>query len=198
MRRTSEQKAETHRRIVETAAKEFRSKGLQGIGIADLMARLGLTHGGFYAHFKDRDALVREAAECALHENLSALLSAAESGGKAGEVEAMLHYYLQPAHRDSPARGCTLAALAAEVARQPKGVRKAFTGLLKSNTSQLAQHMPGGTEALRLQHAMFLLSGMVGALAISRAISDPEFSDAWLAAVRDHYVTFFQKLTDDD
>lgn len=183
---------------METAAKEFRSKGLQGIGIADLMSRLGLTHGGFYAHFKDRDALVQEAAECGLHENLAALLSAAESGGEAGEVEAMLDYYLQPAHRDNPARGCTLAALAAEVARQPKGVRKAFTGLLKSNTSRLAQHMPGRTEALKLQHAMFLLSGMVGALAISRTISDPEFSNAWLVAVRDHYATFFRQLADED
>ena len=187
---------------METAAKEFRSKGLQGIGIADLMSRLGLTHGGFYAHFKDRDALVQEAAECALHENLATLLSAAESaaesGGKAGEVEAMLDYYLQPAHRDNPARGCILAALTAEVARQPKGVRKAFTGLLKSNTSRLAQHMPGRTEALKLQHAMFLLSGMVGALAISRAISDPEFSDAWLAAASDHYATFFRQLADGD
>ena len=182
---------------METAAKEFRKKGLQGIGIANLMSRLGLTHGGFYAHFKDRDALVQEAAVCALHENLSRLLAAAESGSEAGEVEAMLRYYLQPAHRDDPARGCALASLAPEIARQPKRVRKAFTDLLKSNTSRLSKHMPGHTDALKLRHAMFLLSGMVGALAISRAISDPEFSDAWLHAARDHYTTFFRQLADD-
>lgn len=185
MRYPSERKAETHERIVETAAREFRSKGLQGIGIADLMSRLGLTHGGFYAHFRDRDALVAEAAVLAAKESLSRLMEAAEAAPHGEAVKAMLDSYLSPEHRDDCSRGCVLPALATELGRQSEPVRSAFTESLKSNLATIAARMPADDDATRLAQAMTLISGMAGGMLIARAMSDPELSKLLLDSVRD-------------
>jgi TetR/AcrR family transcriptional repressor of nem operon len=190
----SDRKSETHDRIVRQAAREFRGKGLQGIGIADLMSKAGLTHGGFYAHFGGKDALIEEAATCAAEESIEHLVAAAESAGRRSPVEAMLHYYLHPAHRDNPAEGCVLASLAQEIARQPDAVRKAFTRSLKAHGARLARYMPGDSGEEKLQQFMFLISGMAGALAIARAIAEPTLSNAWLASVRRQYAHAFRLM----
>lgn len=183
MRYPAHQKAETHKQIVDAAAREFRGRGLQGIGIADLMSQVGLTQGGFYAHFKDRDALVAEATVCAATQSLCRLMeAAAASPGK--EVEAMLDFYLSPEHRDDPAHGCLLPALAAELARQSQPVRSAFTESLKVNMSKIGRFMPGRDEKSRRAQAMMLVSGMAGGVLLARAIDDPKLSSLLLASVR--------------
>ncbi|MDD5332292.1 MAG: TetR/AcrR family transcriptional regulator [Rhodoferax sp.] len=184
MRYPAEQKAQTHQQIVELAAREFRSKGLQGIGIANLMAQVGLTHGGFYAHFKDRDALVEEAAVCAAEQSFQQLMDAADGAPPGAEVAAMLDYYLSPEHRDEPGQGCVLPALAAEIAGQPDPVRKAFTKSLRANVGKMARYMPGNDEKTRLTRAMALISGMAGGVLVARAISDPKLSSMLLESVR--------------
>jgi TetR/AcrR family transcriptional repressor of nem operon len=184
MRYSPEQKAETHKQIVEAAAQEFRSKGLQGIGIADLMSQVGLTHGGFYAHFKDRDALVEEAAVCAATQSFGRLLEAAGSARHGKEVEAILNYYLSPEHRDDFGFGCLLPALAADIARQPDSVRSVFTKSLTENVDKFAYYMPATDHKTKLSQAMMLISGMAGGVLIARAINDPKLSKMLLDSVR--------------
>lgn len=184
MRYPADQKAETHRQIVAAAAAEFRCKGLQGIGIAELMSQLGLTHGGFYAHFKNRDALVMEASVCAATESLDRLLAAATDVPAGKEVEAMLDFYLSPAHRDDVAHGCLLPALASEIARQSESVRNAFTESLQTNLAKIARYMPARDSDGRMAQAMTLISGMAGGVLIARAISDSNLSDVLLNSVR--------------
>lgn len=192
MRYTSEQKAETHKHIVDAAAREFRSKGLQGIGIADLMSQVGLTHGGFYAHFKNRDALVMEAATCAAAQNFGRLIEAAESAAKGKEVEAMLNFYLSPKHRDNFGSGCILPALAADIARQSESVKGAFTDSLKQNMTRIANYMPARDANNKLKQAMMIVSGMAGAVLIARAIEDPKLSDLMLDSVRNQLVEMYR------
>lgn len=184
MRYPAEQKAQTHQQIVELAAREFRSKGLQGIGIANLMAQVGLTHGGFYAHFKDRDALVEEAVVYATNESFRQLIAVAETAPAGQEVAAMLDNYLSPTHRDEPGQGCVLPALAAELAGQPEAVRKAFTKSLKANVGKMARYMPAEDEKTRSTQAMVLISGMAGGVLVARSISDPKLSAMLLESVR--------------
>lgn len=191
MRYSTEQKAETHRQIVDAASREFRSKGLQGIGIADLMSQVGLTHGGFYAHFKDRDALVAEAAICAAMESFGRLHEAAISAPKGKEVEAMLDLYLSPEHRDDPGFGCLLPALAADIARQSDTVKSAFTDSLKENMTKFSNYMPARSNKEKLNQAFMLISGMAGAVLIARAIDDAKLSKVLLDSVRTHLLGLY-------
>jgi TetR/AcrR family transcriptional repressor of nem operon len=191
MRYSTEQKAETHRQIVDAASREFRSKGLQGIGIADLMSQVGLTHGGFYAHFSDRDALVAEAATCAAMESFGRLHEAARSAPKGKEVEAMLDLYLSPEHRDDPGFGCLLPALAADIGRQSDTVKSAFTDSLKENMTRFSNYMPARSNKEKLNQAFMLISGMAGAVLIARAIDDAKLSKVLLDSVRTHLLGLY-------
>ncbi len=184
MRYPAEQKSKTHKQIVDAAAVALRANGLQGIGIAGLMSQLGLTHGGFYAHFKNRDALVIEASACAASESLSRLTQAAANAPAGKEVAAMLDFYLSPVHRDDPGHGCVLPAFASEVTRQSDPVRNAFTASLNMNLSKISQYMPAKDRKGRLAQAMALVSGMAGGVLVARAINDPERSDLLLDSVR--------------
>ncbi len=192
MRYSPEQKAETHKQIVDAAAREFRSKGLQGIGIADLMSQVGLTHGGFYAHFKDRDALVMEASTCAAAERFGRLIEAAESASQGKEVAAMLDFYLSPEHRDDFGFGCLLPALAADIARQSETVKGAFTDSLKQNMNRIASYMPAHDAKSKLKQAMMIISGMAGAVLIARAIEDRKLSDMLLVSVRNQLMETYR------
>ena len=191
MRYPAEQKTETHGLIVETAAREFRSKGLRGVGIADLMSEVGLTHGGFYAHFKDRDALVAETSVRAAAESFRHLTEAAEAAPPGKEVEAMLNRYLSLAHRDDQGRGCLLPALSADLARQPEPVRSAFTDALKANMPKFARYMPAKDNEAKVTQAVMLLSGMAGGILLARAINDPEFSGLVLDSVRTQLLNLY-------
>lgn len=183
MRYPQNQKAETHKQIVDAAAREFRARGVDGIGITDLMAEAGLTRGGFYAHFKDRDALVTEAIQLAAEQSFRRLIEAAEST-PGREVDAMLDFYLSPEHRDDFGRGCVLPAIAAEMSRQAPPVRSAFTNSLKFNMSKLIRFMPARDNKTKQAQAMAFISGMAGAILLARAIDDPKLSRGLLESVR--------------
>lgn len=192
MRYSPEQKAETHKQIVSTAAREFRSKGLQGIGIADLMSQVGLTHGGFYAHFPDRDALVEEAAICAATQSFNRLMEAAEAAPPGKEVDAMLGLYLSPEHRDDHGYGCILPALAADIAKQSDSVRGVFTESLKANMDRMSRYMPARDNKTKMKQAMMLLSGMAGGVLIARAINDPDIVKMLLDSVRTQLMNLYK------
>lgn len=193
MRYPADHKERVHTRIVDVAAQEFRRKGLDGVGIADLMAQAGLTHGTFYAHFKDRGALVSEATARAAIESFGRLAEVAQSAKKGHEVEAMVEFYLSPEHRDDVACGCLLPALASDMSRQPEEVRCDFTESLKSNLANLAQFMPGSNQKEKIVQAMALMGSLAGAVLLSRALNDESASNLMLQAMRtqllQHYST---------
>lgn len=193
MRYPVEHKAETHERIVRRAAREFRKGGSQGIGIAKLMSRLGLTHGGFYAHFKNKDGLITEATTCMFQEGLDRMKQAVAKARPGHEVKAIIDTYLSSTHRDHPEAGCMLPSLTADVARRSQGVRNAFTALLRRYAGAIARYMPGSTEEDRMKNALVLLSCMAGAVAMARAVSDPKLSDEILRDARRGLVKTFSR-----
>src|SRR5258708_7258516 len=138
MRHSKAEKAKTHKRIVAIASKRFREEGLAGIGIADLMKEAGLTVGGFYKHFKSRDALVAEAVGSAL-ELWKRQVDAAASGGPPVTYESLIDEYLSEAHRNHPGTGCPVGALAGDLARTDRRTRAIVSRKIRDNIVLLAR-----------------------------------------------------------
>jgi TetR/AcrR family transcriptional repressor of nem operon len=180
MRRSKKEAAETRRRIVESAANEFRRKGIAGAGLSDLMAAAGLTHGGFYRHFESKDELVSEAIKAAVESmfgDLASAVSREEDGGGLRELMAM---YLSINHRDDPLSGCPLAYLGTEIARADNASREAATdGFLRLVHLLAAQTGKPNSRAAK-RKAMVAASTMIGALMMSRVVTDPEISKTLL------------------
>lgn len=182
MRVSREQAAENREKILITAARLFREKGFDGIGVADLMKEAGLTHGGFYGHFDSKEDLMAQACERAVDE----LLQAGEARSHASKNEpyvAFLKNYLSLTHRDQPGAGCLMAALGAEAARQNQKVRNAFTASAKRLLSALMEIIPATNKKKARENALITLSMLVGAQTIARAINDEEISQEVLALV---------------
>jgi TetR/AcrR family transcriptional repressor of nem operon len=176
-------KAETHERIVETAARAIRAHGYAGASVADVMKEAGLTHGGFYAHFASRDAMVEEAIDRAAGEGRTRLTAAAEGAEPGHALEAIVASYLSDRHVEHPESGCTLAALGSETARQAPALRRIATRQVRGLASLLAVQLPGGDTPDNRDGALALLCGMVGALSLARAVDDPALSRALRDAV---------------
>lgn len=185
MRYGADQKQKTHERIVADAAKLFRAEGYEGCGVDAVMKSAGLTAGGFYAHFKDKDALLAEALERCWAESAQKLSQT--SGTSAGDDDPLLRWvdsYLSEGHRDQPGAGCALPTLAGEIPRQPKAVRTAFTRAIRCYLNELAQHMPGGTPGERGEQAVAALAAAAGAMLLARAVDDEKFSQQILRTMR--------------
>ncbi len=188
MRHSKTEKAKTHERIVAIAAKKFREEGLAGIGIADLMKKAGLTVGGFYKHFKSRDALVAEAVGSAL-EMWKERIDAAAAGGPRVTYDSLVDDYLSEAHRNYPGTGCPVGALAGDLARSDKHTRAVATRKIRDNIELLAglirdkNKMGKDTAKSR---AVMTYCAMVGAISMARAVSDEELSGEILKTVARH------------
>ena len=180
MKVTREQAAANREKIVEVASILFRKHGFEGTGVDDIMKAAGLTHGGFYGHFKSKDDLAAEACTRALSHGWKGAISSSATGG----LEAFVNEYLSPRHRSNPGRGCLIAAVGSDIGRQPRTVRRAFTKGLESLIESLGNFMPGRSPAARRKQALATLAGLVGALILSRAIDDPALSDEILEAAR--------------
>jgi TetR/AcrR family transcriptional regulator, transcriptional repressor for nem operon len=177
-------KADTHKRVVEIAARRFRSDGIDGVGVASLMADAGLTHGGFYAHFASKEALVKEALIAAL---ASSSVFARDAAGEAAplDLRAYIGSYLSPAHRDAAATGCALAALAPEIARRPRATRNAFGKTARRLVERIVSGLPeGGAPDQRLAAAYGVFAQLMGALQLARVVPDKDLSDEVLAVGR--------------
>jgi TetR/AcrR family transcriptional repressor of nem operon len=177
MRRpTGTKKAETHERILRTAAAAIRRYGYDGVSVADIMKEAGLTHGGFYAHFDSREAMLAEALEQAGAESMETLSRSAESGASRDPLEALVANYLSDRHLASPESGCTLAALASETRRQSPAVRQAATRRIKETADLIERQLPDWGD--RHEDALAVMSCLVGALTIARATEDQSLSRA--------------------
>jgi TetR/AcrR family transcriptional repressor of nem operon len=191
VRYSAEHKQETRERIVRSAFRHFRRRGEGGVGIADLMNKLNLTHGGFYKHFGSKDELLAEAILKAFEETESGLMAAVSKAKPGNELRMIIDHYLDLDHCDNPAGGCPVAALVSEIGRYPRPVRLEINKAMRDRTRKLARFLPGKTEKERERNCLVLISGMVGAVNLARATVDPERRKTILAAARDFYLKAF-------
>lgn len=177
-------KARTRRRIVSAAAAAVRARGVSGVGVADLMAEAGLTHGGFYAHFASKDDLLAEALEQAGRDSFARLLDAIASAPEAARLHAVVDAYLSPWHLAHVDAGCPVAALGPEVARAGGRMQRCLGATIRERLDWLRGLVPeGGSAREREDQAVGLLAGMLGGLILARALGEGE-SKALLDACR--------------
>lgn len=181
-RTTSSRKEVTHERIVEVAARAIRRSGYDGTGVADIMKEAGLTHGGFYAHFESRDALLVEAGDRAGAESvaLAARVAAAAPQGQA--LQAMMQSYLSSEHIAAIETGCPVSALGSEMPRQAPEVRRAATIHIKEMIDLFARQMPNWGQPQAHEQAMALVCALIGTTMMARAVDDPKLSASLCAA----------------
>jgi TetR/AcrR family transcriptional repressor of nem operon len=184
MRNTKAKAIETRDRIIAEAAHQFRARGFAGIGVAELMRGVGLTHGGFYAHFASKEELMALACRRAV----GAMLDDWRARAKAAPDDALgaiIRPYLSGEHRDQPATGCLMAALGPEAAREAEPIRLAVTECFEEVIDTLARHVQGPSEVKRRKQAIYLFTTLVGAIVAARAVADPLLSDDILRTVED-------------
>ncbi len=185
MRYTKEHKQETHARIVRKASVRLREKGAHGVGVADLMKEAGLTHGGFYAHFDSREALVIEAFAYAMDRSMEHWRKTAEGIAPEKRFSMIVDSYLTTMHRDDPGRGCAVPTLGAEIARESPKTRKAFAAKLEQMIEMIADQIPDLPRKGARKQAAATLATMMGTLVLSRIAGNGEFSEEILAAGRE-------------
>jgi TetR/AcrR family transcriptional repressor of nem operon len=194
---TAEHKRRTRQRILREASHAFREHGLDGVSIPAVMNQAGLTHGGFYAHFASKDALIASSFAEGFGESAERLLDQGADKSPHEALAAIIRAYLSRAHRDAPASGCVAPALSAEVARASGEVRAGYTTALRAYAQRLAALLPPSATAdaddaaRRETDALTLLAGMAGALQLARAVDDPTLSDAILLRARTLYIGMY-------
>jgi len=189
MTRTAPSRKEaTHERIVDAAARAIRRSGYGGTGVADIMKDAGLTHGGFYAHFGSREAMLAEAADRAGAEGVDALARIAAAAPRQQALQALLRAYLSQAHVEGVETGCPVVALGSEMPRQAPEVRRAATRHIKEMIDLVARQSPDWGQPGAHEHALVTVVTMVGALLLARAVDEPKLSDALRKAALNHLV----------
>src|SRR3984893_8194301 len=168
MRYSREHKQETHARIVKKASVRLSEKGAHGIGVADLMKEAGLTHGGFYAHFDSREALVIEAFAYAMDRSTERWRKVAEQTPPEKRLANIVESYLTPVHRDDPGHGCAVPTLGAEIARESPKTRKAFAGKLEQMIDVMAEQIPDVPRKAARKQAMAAVGTMMGTIVLAR------------------------------
>lgn len=183
MRVSREQMAENRERILDTAATLFRERGFDGVGVADVMKAVGLTHGGFYGHFSSKEDLAAQALGRAfVHSGQWA--AEAKAAEPQAPLQAIVDRYLSPSHRDDPGHGCPVAALGSDTARQGEASRLAATEGVRAAIKGLSAIAPGATADERRTTAIASYATLVGALVLARMVDDEALSDEILAAAR--------------
>jgi len=190
MRLTKEQTAKNRRKIIETAARMFRERGIEGASVIEVMKAAGFTHGGFYNHFTSKEELVAEASRAAFSDTVLGLTSLASTDTNGRQFAQSLRRYLSAGHRDNFAWGCPVAAFAGEMSRQGGELQAAYAEgieeFLKVCESQASGKRGAGRKGTGRRKAMQLLANLVGSLTLARAVAaaDPKLSDEFLAAGR--------------
>lgn len=177
----------THERIVSTAAKALRTSGFEGVGVAEVMKAVGLTHGGFYAHFKSRDALLTEAIEAAGLQSRQTMSKHIQVTGKT-PFRSLIETYLSVEHLTAVDEGCPLAACCAEIPRQAAGVRRAARQQVDGLVDMVRRALPKCSES----DAFIIASTLIGAIGLARALGDLPRAQKALAASRKSLLTQFE------
>ncbi len=170
----TEHKAQTRRRIIETAGRRVKQDGIDGSGVAALMADAGLTNGAFYAHFESKDDLVANVVDDQLATQRAVLASLPEGREALG---AFVREYLSPQHRDDPGHGCPNAALLEEIGRCGDGVRDSYTRGMQAIVEVIATNLSPEDPLAARSIALGLFTILVATMQLARAVSDRELSD---------------------
>ena len=190
MGKRADRKQEARDRILAAAAKRMREKGVKGLKVADVMADAGLTHGAFYSHFKNKEALINAAFHKAL-DHREPWLAAAATKPQRDREQTLIDTYLTAGHRDTPAQGCAFALLAREFATGTASHRTTFEQELDRSTRAIAallQQGPADKDSAPSTKAedaaLGLLSLCVGGITLARAVNDPDLSERIMHAAR--------------
>lgn len=187
MKRTApSRKDATHERIVEAAARAIRRSGYDGTSVADIMKEAGLTHGGFYAHFDSREAMLAEAADRAGAESAAAAARIAAGASPEHALRELARAYLSKGHVEAVETGCAIAALCSEMPRQAPAVRRAATRRIKEVIDVIARQSPDWGKPRAHERALVTVATMVGALQLARAVDESRLSDALRQAALKH------------
>ncbi|SPP92996.1 TetR/AcrR family transcriptional regulator [Bradyrhizobium vignae] len=182
MRYEKGHRAGTSARIVECASARIRERGIESIKVAGLMKSAGLTHGGFYLHFKSRRDLIERAFARAMDGSVEQWRKAADRSNPGERLLSIVDYYLTDRHRDDIANGCALPSLGAEVPRASVGIRKTFSNGLREMIDVLSGDMNGPSK----REAIAVVSEIVGALLLARAVDHPEFASEIMSVARQY------------
>lgn len=191
MRYQPEHKAEIHQKIVKEASQRLRTEGLTGAAVSAVMRDTGLTHGGFYKHFRDKDELLIEALRAAFEEIADHLAQAAEQSRPGAGWKAIVKTYLSPEHCDHPAWDCPLAALGSELARANKAMKAQIFGELAKYRSRMLPFMPGRRLADKEGAFFAIFSTMIGAIELARVMPEPAVRVKVLESARDFLLSSF-------
>jgi TetR/AcrR family transcriptional regulator, transcriptional repressor for nem operon len=182
---TKEKAAENRAALVQAAGRLFRQRGIDGVGVAEISKKAGLTHGALYAQFASKEALAAEAFAAASQDGWQQVK--ADREGHPATLTDLLDYYLSVEHRDNLATSCPMSASASEIGRQDKVVCERFT----EGFEQVVAHIERGlgaspVKAENRQRALAMMAAMIGGVAASRAVAkaDPKLSNQILRAVR--------------
>lgn len=185
MGRVSKEQMERNREsILKASAELFRERGLDGVSVSDIMAAVGLTHGGFYGHFSSKDELEALACQRAFDE-----ARAFFSASGIATFDQLVDYYLSAGHRDSASNGCTVTALASDVLRKPveKPVRETYTRGVKAMAAHLASLQGATPDSEPSDCHLAQVAMLTGALMLARATEGDELSGRFLSAAK-HYL----------
>lgn len=186
-------KAEIHQKIVNDASRRVRAEGLTGAAVSSVMRDAGLTHGGFYKHFGNKDELLLESLREAFHEMAECLARAAEESPPGAAWKTVVKTYLRPEHSDHPECGCPLAALAPELARTDGMMKAAIVEELAKYKDRMLPWMPGRRVADRERNFTVIFSTMIGAMAIARILPDRAARAKVLATAQDFLLRSFRR-----
>jgi TetR/AcrR family transcriptional repressor of nem operon len=191
MRYGPEHKAESHQKIVKDASRRMRAEGIAGAAVSAVMRDAGLTHGGFYKHFRSKDELLMESLGEAFREIADRLGKAAETSEPGEAWKAIVTAYLSPEHCDHAECGCPLAALAPELARAEKAMKAGIFKELMNYKNRMLPFMPGRRAADRERAFVVIFSTMLGAVGIARILPDRAARASVLTSVRDFLLSSF-------
>lgn len=191
MRYPPEHKVEVRQKIVKDASRRVRAQGLSGAAVATVMHDAGLTHGGFYKHFRSKDELLLESLSEGFRQMADSLTEAAERSRPGTAWKTIVKLYLSPEHCNHAEAGCPLAALAPELARLAKPMKPRVVGELTTYKSRLLPFMPGRRTVDKERAFVCIFSTMLGAIGIARILPDPDARARVLATARDFLLSSF-------
>lgn len=191
MRYQPKHKVEIHRKIVKDASRRLRAEGWNGAAVVAVMRDTGLTHGGFYKHFKSKDDLLVESLGEAFRDVGDTLVRAAEQSRPGQAWKAIVKTYLQLEMCEHPERGCPLTALSAELARAEPSMQPQIVAELVNYKSRMVRFMPGRRAADKERSFFAIFSTMAGAVAIARILPSTVMREKVLGSVRDFLLRSF-------
>ncbi len=180
----AEQKQQSRDKILEAAGRRLRVEGMNGAGVAAVMADAGLTHGAFYSHFSNKDELAREALIHALRDNRERWTGKPQRESWGERLKRLAKRYLTPAHRRDLKESCALAALGSEAARSNDEFKQTYEQELLKTLSIICEGEFDQADAAQAEEALAFMSLIIGSITLSRAVQSKELSDQLLQAGR--------------